>query len=345
MIPRISVNSSSLTQPPHTQARPISPIAFGQTPSAQKPLTIGIITHFSPTSPRLTSFQASAKKRGHQLQLINPQTTYLNIQSNYSTLHQEDGSPIKTPDIILSRRSLTENPHFADTIARYFELQGVPILNSTASIALANDKLATHLVLSSQQIPMPHTTAAGSEISASQAIKAIPTSTTKALVKGLHGAGGKEVFLESGSGMLSRFLWLCRHKIPSLFQQFALGHTNSVIRCFVVDSKIVTAKRRSMPLNQFKSSEDGVQKSNYPLSPQQYQQILKSVKSLGLDFAVVDLAESNTGELLLLEVNGSLGIHGDTPAALILSDPIIELAEKRVAEAQQKKARALDKTA
>ncbi|MBO7390426.1 MAG: RimK family alpha-L-glutamate ligase [Clostridia bacterium] len=193
-----------------------------------------------------------------------------------------------------------------DHLARLLEGRGVRLFNNAESVRLADDKMLTHIALSS--LPQPETISsplyfAGEEDGAFIR-KVAERLGYPVVVKKCFGAFGREVYLarneEELLALRARFL-----KEPHLYQKYIeCDHTD--IRVITLGGKAVAAmKRRATAPDEFRANIalGGVGEA-IPLTDEIRSLAEKAAALLGLEYAGVDLLYDGE-RYLVAEVNSN----------------------------------------
>lgn len=196
-------------------------------------------------------------------------------------------------------------------LARYLELLGYPVFNSSEAIYACDDKSMTHLRLSGQGIPMPRT------IIAPMTYDTIGYTNIGFLytvaeslgfpmvIKECFGSFGQQVYLVNDMEELRLKVEQIGSK-PMLFQEYIKFSHGRDIRLQVVGDKVIAAMYRYSGDGDFRAnlSIGGKMKEFHP-TDKQCDLALQSCKILGLDFAGVDILFGQDDEPIVCEVNSN----------------------------------------
>lgn len=97
----------------------------------------------------------AAEERGHQVQMIDPLSCYMNINSDSSAVHYR-GEPLGHFDAVIPRIG-TATTFYGTAVLRQFEMLGSYPLNESVAITRARDKLRSLQLLAREGIDMPIT--------------------------------------------------------------------------------------------------------------------------------------------------------------------------------------------
>ena len=101
-------------------------------------------------------FVEEAKKRRISLKLVSPNDFDIIVTKRGRKSIHYQGEEVKLPKCLIPRMGAGTN-YFARALIRHLEKLGVLILNSSESIQLSMDKLASLQALSTKKIPIPKT--------------------------------------------------------------------------------------------------------------------------------------------------------------------------------------------
>ncbi len=270
----------------------------------------------------------TAKKRGHQVEIIDVLKCYMNITTKRPTIHYKE-KELKGFDAIIPRIGATVT-HYGTAVLRQFESAGIYSINSSQAISRSRDKLRAHQILAKKGIAMPITAYAHSTQMTDDLIKIC--GGPPLVVKLLAGTQGKGVILAETDKMarsvIDAFRALNAH---FLVQEFIKEASGTDIRCFVVGEKVVATMMRK--------SKDGDFRANlhsggagYPIQITRSEKAMaiNAARAMGLNMAGVDIVRSNRGPKLL-EINSSPGLEGIEKVSKVdIATDIIRYLEKNV---------------
>ncbi len=249
----------------------------------------------------------AAVARGHQVDIIDPQSCYMSITTTASCVHYK-GKPLPHYDAIIPRIGTLVTYH-GMAVLRQFEMLGSYPLNESVAIARAKDKLRSLQLLARQGIDLPLTGMAHSPDDTIDLIEMVGGAPL--VVKLVEGTQGIGVVLaetrQAAESVIDAFRGLNAHILVQEYIQEAKGKD---VRCLVVGNEVVAAIERQAKEGDFRSNlhRGGVARIA-ELSEQERLLALKSAAALGLDVAGVDILRSNRGPLVM-EVNASPGLEG-----------------------------------
>ena len=195
------------------------------------------------------------------------------------------------------------------------EKKGLRIFDTAKAIALADDKMLTHVALAKQGIRMPKTISAPLRYCEGERPSCFLKEVTSALSFPLigklnYGSLGNNVFLLHDEGELEAFEKKHAYE-PHLYQEFIASSRGFDVRVIVIGGKFVASMKRRSLSGDFRSNLalGGVAESF--LAPLEYQRVAeKASQIMGLDYAGVDLLYGEKGEPILCEVNSNAYVGG-----------------------------------
>ncbi|ABX43114.1 ATP-grasp domain-containing protein [Lachnoclostridium phytofermentans] len=212
-----------------------------------------------------------------------------------------------------SQKTLPEFVLFWDKdvrLAAYLETLGIPVYNSSKSIALCDDKSMTHLTLEQYGIPMPKT------ILAPMTFENIGYTDYDFLsmvghelryplvIKECFGSFGAQVYLAKDENELLVKVKRIGTK-PMLFQEFIKSSEGRDIRLQVVGDQVVASMYRYSEIDFRANISSGGKMKAYQPTDKQIALALECTKRLGLTFAGVDLLFDEHEEPIVCEVNSN----------------------------------------
>lgn len=247
------------------------------------------------------------RKRGHNVQVIDPLTCNLIIDNNASYILDNSGQEV-IADWVLPRIGSTATSYGAAVI-RQFELKGIPVVTSSQALLQARDKLVALQLLAQNGLPIPKTALLSSIECDSQLIRR--EFEFPAVIKLLDSTHGLGVILsdssQNGVAIAEAFM---RMQQKFIIQKFVKESAGQDIRAFVVNGKIIATMLRKAPEGDFRSNmHRGSTATVIELTEEEQKVVLDASKTLGLEVAGVDIMRSKEGPVVL-EVNASPGLEG-----------------------------------
>ena len=217
--------------------------------------------------------------------------------------------------------ALTEKDHGGDTpdfvifqdkdilLAEHLEARGIPVYNSSHSIALCDDKRRTHLALYRAGLPMPQTifspmtydNTGYSDLAFLNRVEELLPYPM--IVKEACGSFGEQVYLARGREQLEQII-RDAGSLALIFQQFIASSTGRDIRLQVVGGHVIGAMYRHSESDFRANITAGGQMRAYIPSEEEKNLAVRAAAAVGCDFAGVDLLFGEDGPLVC-EVNSN----------------------------------------
>ncbi|CUU23481.1 30S ribosomal protein S6--L-glutamate ligase [Duffyella gerundensis] len=248
-----------------------------------------------------------ALARGHEVDVIDPLSCYMNINPASPAVHLR-GQPLGPFDAVIPRIG-PATTFYGTAVLRQFEMSGSYPLNESVAITRARDKLRSLQLLARQGIDMPVTGFASSPDDTHDLIEMVGGAPL--VVKLVEGTQGIGVVLaetrQAAESVIDAFRGLNAH---ILVQEFIREARGCDIRCLVIGDDVVAAIEREAKEGDFRSNlHRGGRARQVEISEQERAMAVKAVATLGLDVAGVDILRAARGPLVM-EVNASPGLEG-----------------------------------
>ncbi len=249
----------------------------------------------------------AAVQRGHQIEILDPLSCYMNITPAASSIHYK-GRQLPHYDAVIPRIG-SAITFYGTAALRQFEILGSYPLNESVAITRARDKLRSLQLLARQGIDLPVTGIAHSPDDTSDLIDMV--GGVPLVVKLVEGTQGIGVVLaetrQAAESVIDAFRGLNAHILVQEFIEEAKGCD---IRCLVIGNEVVAAIERRAKAGDFRSNlHRGGQATVVEITPREREIALAAAHTLGLDVAGVDILRANRGPLVM-EVNASPGLEG-----------------------------------
>lgn len=220
-----------------------------------------------------------------------------------------DGEDFKMPDLVLVRLGAgITSVELA--VIRYFELHGVPCVNSSTSINTVQNKFHTSQILSNANIAVPTTMLVHFPITNNLIATQIGF---PCVIKVLVGSFGEGVYLchtEDEYKKLIEFLKNLDNEKKLLVQEFLDDQPGVDLRVFVVGNKVIGAMKRTAPPNDFRANITiGGTGEAFPVSKEIEEISLATAAALDLEIAGIDLLFDKRG-FRVCEANSNPGFSG-----------------------------------
>ena len=249
----------------------------------------------------------AAKPRGHEVDVLNPLSCYMNINARESSIHKH-GVELPYYDCVIPRIGASVT-FYGTAVLRQFEMMGTYPLNESVAISRSRDKLRSLQLLSRKGIGLPTTGIASQTQDIPDLIDMVGGAPL--VIKLLEGTQGIGVVLaetrQAAESVIEAFMGL---QSNIMVQEYIREAGGADIRCFVIGDKVIAAMKRQAKEGEFRSNlHRGGSASLIKLTPAERATAVKAAKTMGLNVAGVDLLRSNHGPLVM-EVNSSPGLEG-----------------------------------
>jgi gamma-F420-2:alpha-L-glutamate ligase len=220
-----------------------------------------------------------------------------------------DGKEFTLPNLVLVRLGAgITSVELA--VIRYFELVGIPCVNSSTSIHTVQNKFHTGQVLSNANIAVPTTMLVHFPITNNLIATHIGF---PCVIKVLVGSFGEGVYLchnEQEYCKLIEFLKNLDNDKKLLVQEYLNDRPGEDLRVFVVGNKVLGAMKRTAPDGDFRANITiGGKGEPYTVSPEIEKIALATANALGLEIAGIDLLFDKRG-FRVCEANSNPGFSG-----------------------------------
>ncbi|QHQ62163.1 RimK family alpha-L-glutamate ligase [Anaerocolumna sedimenticola] len=196
-------------------------------------------------------------------------------------------------------------------LAKYLEIKGYHVFNSSQGIAACDDKSLTHLYLQSAGVKMPRTIVAPMTFSNIGYTKLDFLDRVEKelnypiVIKECFGSFGQQVYLAGNRQELIDRVTDIGAK-PMLFQEFVQSSKGKDLRLQVVGNQVVATMYRYSDNGDFRANiTNGGKMKPYEPTQKQIELAIQCCKILGLDFAGVDILFGKNQEPIVCEVNSN----------------------------------------
>lgn len=194
---------------------------------------------------------------------------------------------------------------FRMDVLHRLENLGVSVINSASAIERTVDKYYTSFLLADAGIRTPRTLVTEDFETALNACRDMGD----VVIKPLFGSEGKGMVRVTDEETAYRVLRAWELNRYVYYIQEYLPHRSEDIRAFVIGNRITAAMRRSAQGWKTNYSK-GAAVSPVALTPEMKELAVRAVQCIGLDYAGVDLMESEDGETYVVEINSIPGWRG-----------------------------------
>lgn len=254
----------------------------------------------------------------------------LDVKSNaeiYTGIFELD-KKVKKPDFVL----------FWDKdiiLARYLELSGIPVFNSSKAIETCDDKRKLYTSFLEARLPIPRTISAPMTYenigypSVGFAKPIIEKLGYPVILKEAYGSFGEQVYKVDDSKTLKRMI-LELQKTPFLFQKYISTSHGQDVRIQVVGDKVVAAMRRFSDKDFRANITYGGSKERFEPDDKACELAIRACRAVGCDFGGVDLLFAEKG-FLVCEVNSNAHIKNLYDCTGVnAADAVMEYIVKKV---------------
>lgn len=194
-------------------------------------------------------------------------------------------------------------------LAKWLEMQKIPVYNSASAIEICDDKAKTWLALERKGIPTPKTIPAPmtysgigyTELSFVEDI--IREFSFPLIMKESFGSFGQQVYLVNNKSELTEKVKELEGK-PFLFQEYIKESRGKDIRLQVVGDRVVASMYRYSEDDFRANITNGGHMKAYEPTSQEKELAIRAARAVGADFAGVDLLFGKNGPLVC-EVNSN----------------------------------------
>jgi ribosomal protein S6--L-glutamate ligase len=277
-----------------------------------------------------------AKKRGHEVRVINYVHCYAKIEQSKPIVSYK-GEDLTGFDAIIPRIAAPYT-RYGTAIARQFEMQGVFTTNSSIAIVRSRDKLRSIQLLSRAGIGIPKTVFSRGVADVEDLIEEL--GGTPIIIKLARGTHGNGVVLaetrKAAKSVLQGFYLMDDDGTNILLQEFIQESAGEDIRAFVVGGKVVASMKRQSLDDDFRSNiHQGGMGSPVKLTDEERRTAIKAARAMGLSISGVDMMRSNRGPLVL-EVNSSPGFGIEEVTGRNVAEKVIEYVELNAKQQRRK---------
>jgi RimK family alpha-L-glutamate ligase len=255
-----------------------------------------------------TRFKQEAPELGLRVEWLAPQHFDLLVDSAEPQVFYRSRR-FTTPAAFIPRTG-SDTTLFARAVIRQMEcLTGVAVINSSAAVMRARDKLVAHQHLAAAGVPFPRTVLARQPSDVAKMVRLVggPPVILK-LVSGTHGMGvmlGRDIDEIQAS---LETVWALNETL--LIQEYVRDSAGSDIRVLVVGGRALGAMRRTAKLGRFRANvHQGASVEEYPLDDELEWLALRATESMGLEISGVDVVKGARG-YSVIEVNSAPGFEG-----------------------------------
>ncbi len=246
--------------------------------------------------------QEAAISRGHEAILYTNNELPSLLDKNLKILDQDI-----LPDYCL----FTDKDIY---LAKQLEYLGIPVFNSSETIAVSDDKIRTYQLLANAKLPIPRTIIApktfGLEVFFEDAFfkRILDTLSFPLIIKETFGSFGEQVYLVNDKEEMRKKVNEISDR-PFMFQEFVKTSYGKDIRLQVVGNEVIAAMKRTSH-NDFKANiTSGGKMEAYVPNDTEKEIAIKAAQAIGADFAGIDLLFGENNNPIICEVNSNAHIR------------------------------------
>lgn len=265
-----------------------------------------------------------AKKRGHEVRVINYAKCYVKVEQSKPVVRYE-GKDLGEYDAIIPRIAQSYT-RYGSAVLRQFEMQGIYSTATSIAIARSRDKLRTMQLLARAGVGIPKTLFASETSSFDDLIEqAGGAPLIIKVARGTHGNG--VVLAETNKAAKAVMQAFFVENVSFLVQEFVKESAGTDIRAIVVGNKVVASMMRQSLDDDFRSNlHQGGEGKPIKLTEEERRTAIKAARAMGLPFCGVDMMRSSRGPLVL-EVNSSPGFGVEKVTGRDIAGKVIEYIE------------------
>lgn len=274
-----------------------------------------------------------AKKRGHDVVIINYAKCYVSVEQSKPVVRYE-GNDLNDFDAIIPRIAQSYT-NYGCAVVRQFEMRGVYTTAASIAINRSRDKLRTYQLLAKAGVGIPKTLFARESASFEDMIElAGGTPLIIKVARGTHGNG--VVLAETAKAAKAVMQAFYVEGVNFLVQEFIKESAGTDIRAFVVGNRVIASYKRQSLDDDFRSNlHQGAQGTPIKLTEEERKLAIKAAKTMGLPICGVDMMRSARGPLVL-EVNSSPGMGVEKVTNRNVAEKVIEYIELNAKRKQKK---------
>ncbi|MGB4441219.1 MAG: RimK family alpha-L-glutamate ligase [Coriobacteriia bacterium] len=254
-----------------------------------------------------TRFEEEAGPLGLRVDWLDPQGFDLLVDAENPRAFYRS-RPFRQPAAFVARTG-SDTTLFARAIIRHMEGPGGPVvINSSASIMAARDKLLAHQVFAGAGIPFPRTVLARQPSDVAKMVRLV--GGPRAILKLMSGTHGRGVMLGRDFDEIQASLetvWALNETL--LIQEYIeCGGTDT--RVITVGGRVLGAMKRTAKLGSFRANvHQGAHVEQQPIDEELEWLALRATEVLGLELSGVDVVRGERG-YSVIEVNSAPGFQG-----------------------------------
>jgi len=268
----------------------------------------------------------TAKKRRIKIRTADPSKAMLEVSDGPLPVRFHSRQ-LSDPSVVIPRPGPGNYENGLMVLAQY-EAKGIPVCNSSGSIALAHDTFLSLLKLRQAGIKVPRTMRLLSikDLKVARKLIGKPPWILKTFT-GSMGIGTMLIHETDQLEALAATLWALKQ--PILLQEFFTSDSATIsdVRTLIVGKRILGTIRRTAAVGEFRTNvHRGGSPTPIDLAATERRLAMKAATAIGLDIVGVDWIETENGPVVL-EVNATPGFQGfEAATGIDVAKEIVEYA-------------------
>lgn len=257
----------------------------------------------------INRFIEQANLEGVEIEVLAPEEFELVVTSGSKKSLYLREKNVELPDFLIPRMG-SNTTYFGLAAIRHLQRLGVFCVNSSEAIEKAKDKLYSHQILASANLPIPKTMLVKFPIDVDLVNKIFGFPV---VIKTITGTQGNGVYLCEDPNKfpdLMNFIQGSMSKANIILQKYISTSKGRDLRVFVVGGRAIACMERRAKGDQFKANfSKGADVSEYKITPEIEWLATETARILKLDIAGVDLLFDGE-HFKVCEANSSPGFRG-----------------------------------
>jgi len=272
----------------------------------------------------------SLKQKSISFRVCHPDDFDIVVDKDISKGIKYQGEDIEIPKLVLVRLGAGILP-FQIAVLRHFEQIGVPVINSSAAIETAKNKMQTSQILSRAGVPIPKTMMVRFPIQEKLIAENIGYPCVVKVVTGSYGAGVYLCEKKKDYKKLVEFIESLGNKKTLIVQEYLGDHPGEDLRVLVIGGKVIGAMKRTAPDGDFRANiTNGGTGSSFEITEEIDYIARETANTLGLAIAGVDLLFDKRG-FRVCEANSNPGFSGfEKYCGIDVADAITEYVKYKI---------------
>ena len=272
-------------------------------------MSVIILTKQSETDYETSRLIESFSSKNILVRVCHPDSFDIVVDRDIRKGIKYKGEDIELPKLVLVRLGAGILP-FQLAVLRHFEQAGVLVVNSSAAIETAKNKMMTSQLLSRAGIPIPNTMMVRFPIQEKLIAENIGYPCIIKVVTGSYGAGVYLCEKKRDYKKLVEFIESLGNKKTLLVQEYLGDQPGEDLRVLVIGGKVIGAMKRTAPEGDFRANiTGGGTGEGFEVTPEIDYIARETARTLGLTIAGIDLLFDKRG-FRVCEANSNPGFSG-----------------------------------